>query len=194
MTQKQKPKGAPASAGGQFDQNDQRDRASSSLSGWYVNHDSLMDIGETRTLITSDIEFGKVTVTTDEDSGRENVSVVTPKDRWGHSYNYDSDEDRVAFLAQYDGIEASATRVEPGDDGREHYSYEVALTHPESGETITAEWGTGTSEFHERTPRTADVLHSLITDASSARNTSDIKEWMDEFGYEPDYDEDDPYE
>lgn len=187
--QKRQPSGVPV--GGQFDSNS-HDEAGGALA---VSHDTLMEIGETRDMPVTDIEFGEVTVTRDENDGIEHVSVIVPNDQWGHSRDYDSDEDRVQFLAHYDGVTGSAKRIEPQERSggwAAAYDYEVTLTNPYTDETITETWGTGSSETHERTPRAADVLHSMVSDAAGVHGRS-FDEWCDEMGYEdeePESDED----
>jgi hypothetical protein len=179
---KRQPAGIPV--GGQFAANE-HDEAGGSLS---VNHETLMRMGETREMPVSRIDFGDTTVTEDED-GKEHVSVVVPADQWGNERDYDSDEDRVQFLAHYDGVTGSATRITPNERGGERtpaYDYEVKLTNPHTGETITTNWGTVSSDSHERTPRAADVLHSMVSDAASV-NGRDFGEWREDMGYEPDY-------
>lgn len=185
---KRQPAGIPV--GGQFAANE-HDEAGGSLS---VNHETLMRMGETREMPVSRIDFGDTTVTEDED-GKEHVSVVVPADQWGNERDYDSDEDRVQFLTHHDGITGSATRIAPRSDSSggwgASYDYEIALTNQHTGETTTQRWGTGSA--HENTPCAADVMHSLVSDAASVENRS-FDEWCDEYGYGDEAGDDSDYD
>ena len=189
MSTQRQPKGIPV--GGQYAEN-QHDEAGASLSATAtVDHDTLMEIGETREMPVSQYGIENVSAERDEDTGKETVTVrVTNPDPY-NELTYTDDEDRAHLLAAADGVTATATRVEPKHEGAwtgEHYEYEVTLENPYTGESMTTTWHTGTA--HKNTPRVGEVLGSLLADAYSVENGGDIADWASEAGYEPNYEPD----
>lgn len=178
MSTQRQPKGIPS--GGQFAAS-AHDEAGASLA---VDHDTLMEVGETREMPLS-FHMEHIGTERDEESGVETVTISAEKPEYGGLRNWDDDEDRVAMLAFAEGITGSVKRVEGGKPEWAHYTYEVTLENPTTGETYTSVYGTGSGITE--TPTVDRVLHSAVMDANSARGGVDIQEWAEESGLEPDY-------
>lgn len=68
------------------------------------------------------------------------------------------------------------------EDGWEHNAYRVTLRY--QGRQMTTPYKTGLGWTNA--PTAADVLESLLSDASSIENGNDFEDWASNYGFNPD--------
>lgn len=74
-------------------------------------------------------------------------------------------------------------------DGWKHDKWEVTITNLGNGKSLTTSYmtGMGLRKHGELTkPELADVLHSLISDATSYQNANDFDDWCASMGFDSD--------